>query len=166
MPDPSAPVSAVAYGLATLAADGAILDTWYPRLAGRSHARWRHRRLTPEGSARGAGRACADGPGARDTRRKVEIVAVRTAIASLDEPPADAHDAYLRLHLLSHRLIRPHDANLDGLFNVLSNVAWTSAGPCPVDQIDALRWHLRATGQTLEIRGVDKIPRMTDYVVP
>jgi 2,3,4,5-tetrahydropyridine-2-carboxylate N-succinyltransferase len=92
-------------------------------------------------------------------------VAVRTAISSLDEPPVDAHDAYLRLHLLSHRLIRPHGANLDGLFGVLANVAWTSAGPCAVEQVDALRWHLRATGQVLEIRGVDKIPRMTDYVV-
>ena len=102
----------------------------------------------------------------RDTRRKVDIVAVRTAIPSLAEPPADAHDAYLRLHLLSHRLIRPHDANLDGLFSVLANVAWTSVGPCAVDQVDALRWQLRAIGQTLEIRGIDKIPRMTDYVVP
>ena len=80
------------------------------------------RRLTPE-EARAALGEHVPTALARDTRRKVEIVAVRTAIASLDEPPADAHDAYLRLHLLSHRLIRPHDANLDGLFNVLSNVA-------------------------------------------
>ena len=163
---PFRPVSAVAYGLATLAADGAILDTWYPRPSLADHTpAGGTRHLTPE-EARAALGEHVPTALARDTRRKVEIVAVRTAIASLEEPPSDAHDAYLRLHLLSHRLIRPHDANLDGLFNVLSNVAWTSAGPCPVDQIDALRWHLRATGQTLEIRGVDKIPRMTDYVVP
>lgn len=123
MPDPSAPVSAVAYGLATLAADGAILDTWYPRPSLADHTpAGGTRRLTPE-EARAALGEHVPTALARDTRRKVEIVAVRTAIASLDEPPADAHDAYLRLHLLSHRLIRPHDANLDGLFNVLSNVA-------------------------------------------
>ena len=121
MPDPSAPVSAVAYGW-PLAADGAILDTWYPRPRWPITPAGGTRRLTPE-EARAALGEHVPTALARDTRRKVEIVAVRTAIASLDEPPADAHDAYLRLHLLSHRLIRPHDANLDGLFNVLSNVA-------------------------------------------
>ncbi|CAB3632120.1 MAG: 2,3,4,5-tetrahydropyridine-2,6-dicarboxylate N-succinyltransferase [Achromobacter sp.] len=158
--------SAIAYGLATIAADGTILDTWYPRpsLADNTPAGGT-RHLTPEEARAALGEHVPTSLG-RDTRRKVDIVAVRTAIASLDAPPADAHDAYLRLHLLSHRLIRPHGANLDGLFNVLANVAWTSAGPCAVDQVDALRWQLRATGQVLEIRGVDKIPRMTDYVVP
>ena len=125
MPDPSAPS---APSPATLAADGAILDTWYPRPSLADHTpAGGTRHLTPEERARRWASMCR--PLARDTRRKVEIVAVRTAIASLEEPPSDAHDAYLRLHLLSHRLIRPHDANLDGLFNVLSNVAWTSAGP-------------------------------------
>src|SRR5438046_1447736 len=50
---------------------------------------------------------------------------VATTIASLSDPPADVPDAYLRLHLLSHRLIRPHEANLEGIFGVLPNVAWT-----------------------------------------
>lgn len=161
-----APQCAIAYGLATLAADGTILDTWYPRPSLADHTpAGGTRHLTPE-EARAALGEHVPTALIRDTRRKVDIVAVRTAIPSLAEPPADAHDAYLRLHLLSHRLIRPHDANLDGLFSVLANVAWTSVGPCAVDQVDALRWQLRAIGQTLEIRGIDKIPRMTDYVVP
>lgn len=157
---------AVAYGLATVADDGAVLDTWYPRpaLAGQVPASGT-RRLSAEEARAALGEQAAAAL-TRDPRRKVETVAVRTAIAALADPPADAHDAYLRLHLLSHRLIRPHGANLEGLFGVLSNVAWTSAGPCPVDQVDALRWLLRAAGQTLEVHAIDKIPRMTDYVAP
>jgi 2,3,4,5-tetrahydropyridine-2-carboxylate N-succinyltransferase len=90
---------------------------------------------------------------------------VRTRIASLDDPPADAADAYLRLHLLSHRLIAPHGANLDGVFGLLSNVVWTSRGPCPVEDFEATRLRLRAAGP-VQVFGVDKFPRMTDYVVP
>jgi 2,3,4,5-tetrahydropyridine-2-carboxylate N-succinyltransferase len=74
-------------------------------------------------------------------------------------------DAYLRLHLLSHRLVRPHGLNLDGIFGVLANVAWTSAGPCSVDDFEATRLRLRALGP-LQVFGIDKFPRMTDYVVP
>ena len=89
------------------------------------------------------------------------------AIGSLADPPKDAADAYLRLHLLSHRLIRPHQANLDGIFGLLANVAWTSAGPCPPERVDELRLEraARRAGR-LTVYGVDKFPRMTDYVVP
>jgi 2,3,4,5-tetrahydropyridine-2-carboxylate N-succinyltransferase len=73
---------------------------------------------------------------------------------------------FLRLHLLSHRLIRPHTANLEGIFSVLPNVAWTSLGPCLPEQVDALRWAARASSLTLEVRSIDKLPRMTDYVLP
>jgi 2,3,4,5-tetrahydropyridine-2-carboxylate N-succinyltransferase len=85
----------------------------------------------------------------------------------LDEPPRDVPDAYLRLHLLSHRLVPPHGLNVDGIFGVLTNVVWTSAGPCPVDDFEAtrLRLRLRAHGP-LQVLGIDKFPRMTDYVVP
>lgn len=166
MSDSQSPTSASAYGLATLAADGSILDTWYPSPALSDGTPVNGtRRLTAEEARAALGEHVATALG-RDTRRKVDIVAVRTSISSLQAPPTDAHDAYLRLHLLSHRIIRPHQANLDGLFNVLNNAAWTSVGPCPVDQVDALRWHLRAAGQILEINSIDKIPRMTDYVVP
>ena len=89
-----------------------------------------------------------------------------TAIASLADPPVDAHDAYLRLHLLSHRLVRPHGANLDGLFGLLNNVVWTSAGPCSPDDFERTRLALRASGAPLQVFGIDKFPRMTDYVVP
>ena len=93
-------------------------------------------------------------------------VAIATVIPDLSEPPADTADAYLRLHLLSHRLIRPHGANLDGIFGVLPNVAWTSAGPVDPAELDAVRLRFRAAGQPLAVYGVDKFPRMVDYVVP
>ena len=90
---------------------------------------------------------------------------VVTVEIDLAEPPKDAADAYLRLHLLSTRLVAPHGQNVDGIFGVLSNVVWTSAGPCPVDDFEATRLRLRADGP-VQVFGVDKFPRMTDYVVP
>jgi 2,3,4,5-tetrahydropyridine-2-carboxylate N-succinyltransferase len=93
-------------------------------------------------------------------------VRVESSIGSLTDPPADAYDAYLRLHLLSHRLIRPHDANLDGLFGLLSNVAWTSHGPVDPADLPAVLRRFRAAGEPFQVFSVDKFPRMTDYVVP
>jgi 2,3,4,5-tetrahydropyridine-2-carboxylate N-succinyltransferase len=84
----------------------------------------------------------------------------------LDQPPADPADAYLRLHLLSHRLVRPNSINLDGIFAVLPNVCWTSLGPAAVSEIDAVRQRALARGIHLEVRSVDKFPAMLDYVVP
>ncbi|HEY7173573.1 MAG TPA: DapH/DapD/GlmU-related protein, partial [Micromonosporaceae bacterium] len=85
---------------------------------------------------------------------------------SLADAPVDAPDGYLRLHLLSSRAIRPHQASLDGIFGLLSNVAWTSAGPCPPDRVDELRMLERAAGRYLTVFGLDKFPRMIDYVAP
>ncbi|WP_328462718.1 2,3,4,5-tetrahydropyridine-2,6-dicarboxylate N-succinyltransferase [Streptomyces sp. NBC_00448] len=157
---------AVAVGLATVADDGTVLDTWYPAPelaeqpgpAGTEH-------LTAERAAEllGAAAPKALGP---DPRRGVRVVAVRTVIGSLDDKPLDAHDAYLRLHLLSHRLVRPNDQNLDGIFGLLANVAWTSLGPVPVAGLEDARLAARAEGTHLTVFGVDKFPRMTDYVAP
>ncbi|CAG6393943.1 2,3,4,5-tetrahydropyridine-2,6-dicarboxylate N-succinyltransferase [Streptomyces cocklensis] len=157
---------AIGVGLATVADDGTVLDTWYPAPqltaepgpAGTA-------RLTAEEAAQVLGSAApaALGP---DPRRGVEVVAVRTTIASTDDKPLDAHDAYLRLHLLSHRLVRPNEVNLEGLFGVLANVAWTSLGPVPVPGLAAARLAARAEGLHLAVYGVDKFPRMTDYVAP
>lgn len=137
-------------GLATSTPDGRILDTWFPgpALADPDALAAASRRLG--GSAPGTVRldpaaasaelgvdvAGACGP---DPRRGVERVPVATFVARLDDPPVDAPDAYLRLHLLSHRLVAPHGANLDGIFGLLSNVVWTSAGPCPVDGFERTR---------------------------
>jgi 2,3,4,5-tetrahydropyridine-2-carboxylate N-succinyltransferase len=90
---------------------------------------------------------------------------VRTTIASLDDKPADAYDAYLRLHLLSHRLVTPHGANMDGIFGVLANVVWTNYGPCAVEGFELTRARLRRRGP-VTVYGIDKFPRMVDYVVP
>jgi 2,3,4,5-tetrahydropyridine-2-carboxylate N-succinyltransferase len=100
-----------------------------------------------------------------DADRGVRTAVVHTTIASLAAPPADAHDVYLRLHLLSHRLVRPHEANLDGLFGLLANVVWTNHGPCAVPGFDSTRLRLRTRGP-VTVYGVDKFPRMVDYVLP
>ncbi|KNE83646.1 MULTISPECIES: 2,3,4,5-tetrahydropyridine-2,6-dicarboxylate N-succinyltransferase [Streptomyces] len=157
---------AAAAGLATLAADGTVLDTWFPApelIAEPGPAGTE--RLTPERAAELLGESAPKALGP-DPRRGVEVIAVRTVIASLDDKPADAHDAYLRLHLLSHRLVQPHGQNLDGIFGLLANVAWTSLGPVPVDQVETVRLAARAEGLHLAVTSVDKFPRMTDYVAP
>jgi 2,3,4,5-tetrahydropyridine-2-carboxylate N-succinyltransferase len=96
----------------------------------------------------------------------VEVVAVRTRIGRLDQPIADTHDAYLRLHLLSHRLVQPNTISLEGIFAHLQNVAWTQLGPVAVDELDAARLRARAAGTPLLVHSLDKFPRMLDYVVP
>nr|WP_156935332.1 2,3,4,5-tetrahydropyridine-2,6-dicarboxylate N-succinyltransferase [Pseudonocardia spinosispora] len=139
-------------GIATLASDGTVLDTWYPN---------------PE---------LGDGPApelpaalrallGRDEARDVELVEARTSIDSLAQPPADAQDVYLRLHLLSHRIVQPHTVNLDGQFGLLANVVWTNHGPCAVAGFELVRAALRARGP-VTVYSVDKFPRMVDYVVP
>ncbi len=91
---------------------------------------------------------------------------VEVSIESLDAAPVDAADAYLRLHLLSRREVRPNEVNLDGVFGLLANVAWTSAGPVPPERVDELRSATADRGHGLVVFGVDKFPRMVDYVVP
>jgi 2,3,4,5-tetrahydropyridine-2,6-dicarboxylate N-succinyltransferase len=101
-----------------------------------------------------------------DPVRGVRIGGQLCVVADLDQPPADSGDAYLRLHLLSHRLVRPNTVNLDGIFKVLPNVCWTSLGPVAVSEIGAVRQRALARGQHLEVRSVDKFPPMLDYVAP
>ncbi|MEO8696557.1 MAG: tetrahydrodipicolinate N-succinyltransferase N-terminal domain-containing protein [Acidimicrobiales bacterium] len=93
-------------------------------------------------------------------------VLVAAFIEALTDPPVDAHDVYLRLHLLSRRLVRPHGVNLDGIFGKLNTVVWTNIGPFAVDGFEAARLRLEAQGQRVLVDSIDKFPRMTDYVVP
>jgi 2,3,4,5-tetrahydropyridine-2,6-dicarboxylate N-succinyltransferase len=154
--------SAWAIGLATYAGDR-MLDAWFP-----------DPHLGLEGAPIEAGTREVQGAQAgdliggvrTDELRGVRVGVIATVLPDLGEPPADTADAYLRLHLLSHRLIRPHGANLDGIFGVLPNVAWTSAGPVDPADLDAVRLRFRAAGSPLAVYGVDKFPRMVDYVVP
>jgi 2,3,4,5-tetrahydropyridine-2-carboxylate N-succinyltransferase len=101
-----------------------------------------------------------------DPVRAVQMRRQLCLAADLDLPPADSADAYLRLHLLSHRLVRPNSMNLDGIFGVLPNVCWTSLGPVAVSEIGAVRQRALARGIHLDVRSVDKFPPMLDYVVP
>ncbi|GLY01021.1 2,3,4,5-tetrahydropyridine-2,6-dicarboxylate N-succinyltransferase [Actinoplanes sp. NBRC 101535] len=141
-------------GLATVTAEGQVLDTWFP--AG-------YLGLGEEPAGVPALPAGQTGP---KLLPGLSVVEVRVTVKSLADPIADASDAYLRLHLLSHRLVRPNALNLDGVFGKLANVAWTSAGPCPPERVDELRFLERAAGRQLVVWGIDKFPRMIDYVVP
>src|SRR3954454_6660709 len=151
--------SAWAYGLATITEAGAVLDTWYPNP---------QLGAAPERPGPYGVPADLASLEQTDPHRGVHQTVVRTVI-DLDTPPADVPDAYLRLHLLSHRLVRPHGVDLTGLFGVLPNVVWTNHGPCAVDDFEATRLRVRAGGDPgtrVEVYGVDKFPRMTDYVLP
>ncbi len=152
-PPPTPQPGAWAYGLATLTETGAVLDTWYPdpRLG------------ALDGSPEPEELTALEGP---DEVRRVHRVVVRTEIRDLAAAPADAYDAYLRLHLLSHRLRRPRTLNVDGIFDVLTTVAWTSIGPCAVDGFEYTRTRAQAAGRHVAVTSIDKFPRMTDYVVP
>ncbi|MEV7996375.1 2,3,4,5-tetrahydropyridine-2,6-dicarboxylate N-succinyltransferase [Streptomyces sp. NPDC086077] len=168
MTDMTAPrtTGAVAAGLATIAADGTVLDTWFPapELAAEPGPAGTER-LDEARTAELLGEYGVAALG-KDEVRGVQVVAVRTVISSVEDKPLDTHDAYLRLHLLSHRLVKPNEANLDGIFGLLANVAWTSLGPVAVDTLETVRLAARARGLHLSVFGVDKFPRMTDYVAP
>ena len=138
------------HGIATIS-KGTTLDVWFPTpslsaLSGTAPAELVA--LTGADAARGVSR---------------EVIGIEIDIT---KAPADAADAYLRLHLLSHRLVKPHGVALDGIFGLLSNVVWTSVGPCAVDGFEITRARLKAAHGHVSVYGVDKFPRMVDYVVP
>ena len=140
------------YGLATRAADGSVLDVWFPAPS-----------LGPlERAPQVSGELAAVVADDADRGTTQEVVEIE---ADLDVAPADAVDAWLRLHLLSHRLVAPNEQNLDGVFGLLSNVVWTNFGPCSVDGFETTRLKLRRRG-AVSVYGVDKFPRMVDYVLP
>ncbi len=147
------------FGLATLAADGSVLDTWFPAPELGSFDTTGTQR-SPEGAP-----ADLVGLAGRDEERGTETVVVRTTIADLDAKAVDTHDVYLRLHLLSHRLVAPHKLNAEGFFGLLTNVVWTNHGPCAVEGFETVRAKLRRRGP-VTVYGVDKFPRMVDYVLP
>ncbi|MDQ3739301.1 MAG: 2,3,4,5-tetrahydropyridine-2,6-dicarboxylate N-succinyltransferase [Actinomycetota bacterium] len=144
--------AAAAHGLTTMdLVSGRTLDAWYPKPV-----------------------LAADPPPVEglpeeelvDDLRGVRVAPITTVLDDLSQPPSGAVDAYLRLHLLSHRLVAPHGLNMDGIFGALPNVAWTSLGPVDIEQLPRVRMRCRAEGLHLQVYGVDKFPRMTDYVVP
>jgi 2,3,4,5-tetrahydropyridine-2-carboxylate N-succinyltransferase len=154
MTDAAAAPSRVAWGwgLASIHGSGQVLDSYFPS----------PRMGRADGSAAPAMLiSAAVDDEARDVRTEVMHCEI-----DLDAPPATTSDTYLRLHLLSHRLVKPRSISLDGIFSSLPNVVWTSAGPCAIEGFERVRTRLRARGGHLTIYGVDKFPRMVDYVVP
>lgn len=138
------------YGLLTLHG-GSVLDVWFPAPA----------LGAGDGAVEPTGLSALAVPDeARGVTREVRLVEV-----DLDSAPADTTDAWLRLHLLSHRLVQPNSVSLEGLFGALTNVVWTNHGPCAVEGFESTRLALLARGP-VQVFGVDKFPRMTDYVLP
>ena len=137
------------HGIATIA-NGVVLDTWFPQ---------------PTLSALPAVPSELKALVGKDEIRGVtkELVSIEI---DLDNAPTSVSDAYLRLHLLSHRLVKPHGLNLEGIFGILNNVVWTSYGPCAVEGFELTRAKLKAAYGNVNILGVDKFPRMVDYVIP
>ena len=138
------------HGIATIS-NGTTLDVWFPSPS----------LSALSGSAPAELTALAGTDSARAVTREVISIEIDTTKA-----PANAADAYLRLHLLSHRLVKPHGVALDGIFGLLSNVVWTSVGPCAVDGFEITRARLKTAHGHVSVYGVDKFPRMVDYVVP
>jgi 2,3,4,5-tetrahydropyridine-2-carboxylate N-succinyltransferase len=138
------------HGVATLSGS-TVLDVWFPAPA-----------LGPlSGTPDEALGALAKPDADRGVTREVVSIEI-----DLTKAPADAKDAYLRLHLLSHRLVKPHGQSLDGIFGLLANVVWTSAGPCAVENFELTRAKLKAKYGVVTVYSVDKFPRMVDYVIP
>ena len=139
------------HGLATVSLSGPVLDTWFPEpvLGNLSTP------VLPFLSA------LAGVDEIRGVKREVVSLEI-----DLDKAPDSVSDAYLRLHLLSHRVIKPHEANVEGIFGVLNNVVWTSVGPCPVENFEITRAKLKQKSGAITVLSVDKFPRMVDYVIP
>ena len=143
--------SAYGFGVATTTNSGEVLDTRYLDLG--------------IGALKDATSPALDEYLGNDELRGIVKSKVGIEI-DLDVPPANVSDAYLRLHLLSHRIVKPHGLNLDGIFGILNNVVWTSVGPCSVATFNKVSPKLRAKYGSVTVYGVDKFPRMVDYVVP
>jgi 2,3,4,5-tetrahydropyridine-2,6-dicarboxylate N-succinyltransferase len=145
------------FGLATYVHDdpaNTVLDAWFPEPA---------LGTAPDDYHAPAGLCALEGV---DQVREVTRKVVHVVIDDLDQAPADTLDVWLRLHLLSHRLVRPHGQSLDGIFGLLTNVVWTTIGPCAVDGFEHTRLRALEMGRDLHVYGVDKFPRMVDYVLP
>ena len=138
------------HGIATLSGS-TVLDVWFPAPA--------------LGSLVGSPDASLAALATPDVDRGItrEVVSIEI---DLSTPPVDAKDAYLRLHLLSHRLVKPHGQSLDGIFGLLANVVWTSVGPCAIEGFELTRARLKAKYGAVTVYSVDKFPRMVDYVIP
>ncbi len=139
------------HGLATVSLSGPVLDTWFPEPVLGNHST----PVLPFLSA------LAGVDEIRGVKREVVSLEI-----DLDKAPDSVSDAYLRLHLLSHRVIKPHEANVEGIFGVLNNVVWTSVGPCPVENFEITRANLKQKYGAITVLSVDKFPRMVDYVIP
>lgn len=146
--------SAWADGLVTMSPTRGPLDAFFPEPA-----------LGAPDVGSGPSASLREGE-VEDEIRQVSVTAIRAEVEDLDAAPGGTIDAFLRLHLLSHRLVRPNTINLDGIFSVLENLCWTSLGPVHPDDLPEVRMRARARGIWLSVRAVDKFPPMLDYVVP
>lgn len=164
-------------GMATVHDDGTVLEVWFPQASLDADTAQQVRDAAGDGVAHPDGNPFDGDLGtAFDRLRRaadheaplpdISYRPVSCVLDDLDAPPQDSIDVYLRLRLLSQRLVQPHGLNVEGTFGLLANVAWTHRGPTPAETVDDLRMWLAARGDRLSIRSVDKFPRMTDHLVP
>ena len=139
------------HGIATITLSGKTLEVWFPE----------PKLEALSGAPSSELQALVGSDEIRNVKRELVSIQIDTS-----QPPKDAQDAYLRLHLLSHRLIKPHGLSLEGIFGLLANVVWTNLGPCEVDGFESVRAKLRIKFGQVTVYSVDKFPRMVDYVIP
>lgn len=169
-----------ALGIATLDSAGNILEVYYP-----------HPRFEPDTEYIGSIAQLCGYAGGNQTltidttqlstwlnditdpadRELLELLAAcpQTVVATFlarDDAPTTIAEVYLKLHLLSHRLCKPHSLNLQGAFGLLRNIAWTNHGAIALEDLPARQLQARAKGEVLDVMSVDKFPKMTNYVVP
>ncbi len=165
-----------AIGLASESPSGTMLDCFFPcpvidpepalsELVGQSFSSGVSQIDTAR--ARAFGEALPAGALRENTLALCEADRPLTAVSLAEDLPiSSTAEAYLKLHLLSHRLALPNTLNLESIFTHLPNVAWTSEGPVAIETLPARILAARQAGRHLEVQGVDKFPRMTNYVVP
>ena len=166
-------------GIVSENAQGAVLDTFYPQpaaqisddlanaLAGVSGrldaAQLRELSTALEAAGDSAGADLSTQLANALTTADCKVVA--TPLVE-NTPPGSVEEAYLKLQLISHRLVKPHQTDLNGIFGLLPNVAWTDQGPVDLEELPQRQLDARLKGSVLEVCSVDKFPKMTNYVVP
>ncbi len=180
----SSALHAFAFGIATKNSRGDIIEVYYPAPVANPASNWTDAAIEAMqlgASTNGYAELDRDtlnelsgilaAAGSNEQSQVVEQLsgATNTLIVTAlctDDAPASVPEAYLKLHLLSHRLAKPHELNLEGIFGILPNLAWTNRGAIDLHDLPGQQLAARLEGQVLEVMSIDKFPKMTNYVVP
>ena len=160
------------FGLATENSSGEIIEVYYPHFGLDAGAEFADEVLGCCGLQPGASGYVILDEALRE-RLRTHLGALASSEKTLvlcvlgaDIAPATVAEAFLKLHLLSARLVKPHALNLNGMFGVLHNLAWTNEGPIDLSELPDRQLAARLQGRQLSVTSVDKFPKMSDYIVP